>query len=65
MVVRHDEGLTYQVEDVRHSTVGYELTHLIGGRVVNYTQLETGGYPAGTKWSKDEPGFRQYFSVEP
>ena len=63
MVVRHDEGLTYRVEDVRASTIGYEQTHKIGANVVNYVQLEAGGFRPGTKWSKDEEGFRQHFTI--
>jgi len=62
MVVVHDEGLRYQVEDIRLSTVDYETAHDIGSRVVNYTQLEAGAYPVGTKWSKDEVGFRRFFT---
>ena len=62
MVVRHDEGLTYRVEDTRRSTEGYEKTHELGGLVVNYTQLEDGGFPAGTLWSKSEAGFRAHFT---
>lgn len=65
MTVVHDEGLHYQVEDVRQSTNGYEVTHELGGMVVNYTQLEDGSYPAGTKWSKDESSFRQFFTPDP
>jgi hypothetical protein len=64
MTVRHDEGLRYQVEDVRQSTDDYEATHELGGMVVNYTQLEDGSYPAGTKWSKDEAKFRQFFTLD-
>lgn len=65
MTVRHDAGLRYQVDDVRQSTEGYEHSHELGGMVVNYTQLEEGGYPAGTKWSKGEEGFRQFFTPDP
>lgn len=63
MVVRHDEGLTYRVDDVRQDTTGYEQTHLLGDRVVNYTQLDQGSFPPGTLWSKDEEGFRMHFTV--
>lgn len=62
MRVRHDEGLLYKVEDVRYSTVGYEETHKFGGMMVNYVQLEEGTFPAGTKYVKDEEGFRQAFT---
>ena len=64
MIVRHDEGLLYQVEDTRRSTAGYETTHELGSLTVNYIQLQAGGYPAGTKWNKDEAGFRTYFTLE-
>jgi hypothetical protein len=64
MVVLHDEGLHYQVEDTRRSTNDYEKTHQLGGTVVNYTQLEDGSFPAGTKWSKDEAGFREFFTPD-
>lgn len=64
MVVRHDEGLRYQVEDTRQSTNGYEQTHQLGAMVVNYTQLEQGSFPVGTKWNKDEAGFRAAFTLE-
>ena len=63
MIVRHDEGLTYRVDDVRTSTTGYETAHTLGGCVVNYTQIDQGSYPPGTKWSKDEAGFRMYFTL--
>ena len=63
MVVVHDKGLRYQVEDIRLSTIGYESTHKPGSNVVNYVQLEQGAFPPGTKWLKDEAGFRQYFTV--
>lgn len=62
-IVQHDEGLLYKVEDIRKSTVDYEKDHKLNGLVVNYTQLEQGSFPAGTKWSKDEDGFRKYFTV--
>src|SRR5665213_1812617 len=63
MNVLHDEGLLYQVENVRQSTTGYETDHELGGLVVNYTQLEQGKFPPGHKWSKDEAGFRTYFTA--
>jgi hypothetical protein len=65
MTVIHDGGLRYQVDDVRQSTEDYERTHELGGMVVNYTQLEDGTYPAGTKWSKSEEGFRRFFTPAP
>ena len=65
MTVKHDEGLRYQVDDIRQSTEGYEHSHELGGMVVNYTQLEDGSYPAGTKWSKSEDGFRKFFTPDP
>ena len=64
MTVRHDEGLLYRVDDVRRSTTGYEVTHELGGLTVNYTQLEQGNFPPGTTYSKDEEGFRTYFTHE-
>lgn len=63
MVVRHVDGLTYKVEDVRTSTAGYEKTHELGAKVVNYVQLEQGDFPPGHPWSKPENEFREYFSV--
>lgn len=65
MTVRHDEGLTYRVEDVRASTAGYEQTHALGANVVNYTQLDQGSFPPGTKWNKPEDEFRRHFTVIP
>lgn len=62
-IVRHDGGLLYKVDDSRRCTDGYETTHQIGGIVVNYTQLQAGTYPEGTKWSKSEDEFRAYFTV--
>lgn len=62
MIVRHDDGLKYLVEDVRISTIGYEKDHVLGGFVINYTQLDQGSYDPGSKWSKDEPGFREHFT---
>jgi hypothetical protein len=64
MNVRHDDGLTYQVDGVRRSTVGWEETHKLGGMMIDYTQLEDGDFPAGTEWQKDEEGFRKYFTPE-
>lgn len=63
-IVRHDEGLLYRVDDIRQSTNGYEQTHMLGGMVVNYTQLEQGSFPPGTLWSKNEDDFREHFTVE-
>jgi hypothetical protein len=63
MAVRHDEGLLYRVDELRQSTIDYESTHTLGGMVVGYTQLEQGSFPPGTKWSKDEAGFREHFTV--
>jgi len=65
IVVRHDEGLLYRVEDVRWRTDGYETAHHLGAMSVNYTQLDAGSYPAGTGWNKDEEGFRAHFTIEP
>lgn len=64
MQVRHDEGshLTYEVEDVRRCTNGYETTGHLGGMVINYVQLEDGDFPAGTRWAKFEGNFRQFFT---
>jgi hypothetical protein len=62
--VRHDEGLLYRVEDTRRSTADYETTHELGEMTVNYVQLEDGACAAGTKWNKDEAGFRAHFTVE-
>lgn len=64
MAVRHDEGLLYKVDDVRHSSTGYEISGELGGLVVNYTQLEEGKFPTGTTWSKDETEFRTHFTAE-
>ena len=64
MFVRQDDGLHYEVEDVRPSTVDWEVTRELGKSMVNYTQLEDGDYPAGTKYVKDEEGFRKYFTIE-
>lgn len=66
MIVRHDEGLLYRVDDLRQSTIGYEKAHELGGAIINYTQLQDGQkFPAGTKYGKDEAGFRDHFTVEP
>ena len=63
MLVSHDDGgLIYRVQDVRLSTEGYERTHEIGRKVVNYVQLQSGSYPPGTKWSKPEEEFREHFT---
>lgn len=64
MIVRHDEGLLYKIEDTRVSTDHYELMHQLGHTVVNYAQLQEGSFPVGTKWSKDEAGFREHFTIE-
>jgi hypothetical protein len=63
MFVRHDEGLLYQVDDTRQSTVDYETTRQLGVLMVDYTQKEPGHFPVGTKWVKDEEGFRNHFTI--
>ncbi len=63
LIVRHEEGLLYVVEDIRPSTTGYESTHDLGRMAVNYTQLQAGGYPAGSLWNKDETDFRAHFDL--
>lgn len=63
MKVRHDDGLAYRVDQIFHSTDGYESNHTLSGQVrVVYTQLEAGDYPAGTQWDKDAEEFRQFFT---
>jgi ribosomal protein S18 acetylase RimI-like enzyme len=65
MTVRHDleHGLLYRINKVTPSTDGYEATHALNGlRRVSYTQLEDGGFPAGTEWNKDETQFRENFT---
>ncbi len=64
MLVRHEEGLLYRVNDIRTDTTNYERTHKLGGRVVIYTQLEQGSFPPGTGWCKDESGFRAHFTEQ-
>ena len=66
MVVRHDPegGLLYRIDDVRPDTDHYETNHALNGiNRVAYTQLEDGGYPAGSPWSKDEAQFRANFTI--
>lgn len=63
MLVRHDEGLHYRVDDRRQSTVNYETAHKLGGWMINYTQMERGQCDPGTLWTKDEEGFRRHFTV--
>lgn len=66
MVVRHDPvgGLLYRVDGIAPDTDDYETTHGLNGLGrVAYTQLEDGGYPAGSPWNKDEGQFRANFSV--
>lgn len=63
MIVRHDDGLTYRVDNLIHSTDGYESNHTLSGVVrVIYTQLEAGDFPAGTQWDKNGDEFRQFFT---
>ncbi len=67
MIVRHDPegGLLYRVDRVSPDTDDYEATHVLNGlRRVAYTQLEDGGYPAGSPWDKSEDQFRAHFTVE-
>ena len=63
MIVRHIEGVSYRVDDVRLDARDYEQTHRIKGLTVNYTQMVDGHHPAGTKWNMDEPSFRKYFTI--
>lgn len=65
MIVRHDPegGLLYHVDKVVPSTDDYETGHALNGLGrVAYTQLEGGGYPAGTEWNKDQVQFRTFFT---
>lgn len=65
MTVRHDPegGLLYRVDKVIGDTDDYELGNALNGlRRVLYTQLEDGGFPAGTEWDKDEGQFRANFT---
>lgn len=66
MVVRHDPegGLLYRVDGVALDTDGYESNHALNGlRRVAYTQLEDGGYPAGSPWNKAETHFKANFTI--
>jgi len=63
-VVRHDDGLHYRIDRAnRISTIDWERTHRLGGRIIEYTQLEDGEYPSGTEYAKDETGFRRHFTI--
>lgn len=66
MTVLHDDGLTYRVDKVVPSTDGYETAHRLSGLLrIAYTQMEDGGYPAGTEWNKGGEEFRQFFTPVP
>ena len=63
-IVRHDEGLLYRVDAIhRNNTIDYEATRALAGKLIDYTQLEDGEYPAGTQYGKDEVGFRRHFTI--
>ncbi len=64
MRVVHDEGLLYEVESIVRSTINYEETRQLGGMIINYSQLEDGMMPIGTRYAKDEEGFRQHFTID-
>ncbi len=66
MIVRHDDGLTYRVDQVVHSTDGYEENHELPGCIrVVYTQLEAGSHPVGMQWDKDSEEFKKFFTPVP
>lgn len=66
MIVKHGQpgGMRYEVEDSRLNATGWEKTQATNGKVINYTQIEDGKYPAGTKWAREEQDFRQNFSLD-
>jgi hypothetical protein len=63
-IVRHDEGLLYRVDKVdRYNAIGWEEARKLGGKLIDYTQLEDGQFPAGTQYGKDEASFRRCFTI--
>ena len=62
MVCEHDEGLGYRIDDLRPDLTEWERTKEFGRTIVNYTQLEDGSLPAGTKYSREESDFRKVFT---
>lgn len=62
-VVRHIDGLLYQVAEVVDRTDDYEIAHRLGGASVTYIQLQAGTFPIGKRWNKPEAGFREYFTI--
>ena len=63
MTVRHDDGLTYRVDQLVHSADGYEEAGVLSGSIrVIYTQLEQGSHPAGMQWDRDSEEFRKFFT---
>lgn len=61
-VYRHPSGTTYRVDDLLIDTTGYEERHDLTRKVVLYTQLDKGEYPAGSRWVRSVEDFLSVFT---
>lgn len=59
---RHKAGLLYRAEEVVLDATGYE-SGVQPHRIVVYTQLDPGDYPAGTRWVREEADFLKHFQL--
>ncbi|MCA9486662.1 hypothetical protein H6501_05440 [Candidatus Woesearchaeota archaeon] len=62
-IYKHNLNLRYRVEKILLDATGYEKG-IEPKRVVLYTQLETGKFPAGTVWVREEQDFKENFKEE-
>lgn len=56
----HEGGIQYRVDSIILDATGYESGQE-PRRVVAYTQLGSGKFPAGTQWVREEQDFLQHF----
>ncbi len=57
------DGIRYRVDGFAYDATGYRETgELVSS--VRYTQLDDGGYPAGTRYSRAQREFEEQFSLE-
>lgn len=58
----HPEGIKYRVDSILLNATGYESGEELKLFVL-YTQLDAGGYPAGTQWVREEKDFVDVFEM--
>lgn len=61
-IYKHPSGTTYRVDELLLSAEGYEETGALPQSVI-YTQLQSGGYPAGTRYTRTVENFLRNFEL--